>query len=70
MIFVLTETLDVVMSAILKSAHRQRQDAAFVALNLVTNVALNLVLLPAFGAVALRLGGCAAKPPRRPPVTF
>ncbi len=56
MIYVLTETLDVVMSAILKSAHRQRQDAAFVALNLATNVALNLVLLPVFGAIGAALG--------------
>ena len=56
MIYVLTETLDVVMSAVLKAAHRQRQDVLCVASNLVTNVVLNLALLPAFGTVGAAIG--------------
>ena len=57
MIYVLTETADGVMSVILKAAHRQRQDAYCVASNLVTNVMLNLALLPVLGQLAPRSGG-------------
>ncbi len=56
MIYVLTETLDVVMSAILKAAHRQRQDVLCVASSLATNVVLNLALLPAIGPVGAAIG--------------
>jgi O-antigen/teichoic acid export membrane protein len=63
-IYVLTETADVVMSVILKAAHRQRQDALCVGFNLLTNVLLNLALLPALGpigaAVARVAGGGAS----------
>jgi O-antigen/teichoic acid export membrane protein len=56
MIYVLTETADGVMSVILKAAHRQRQDAYCVASNLVTNVMLNLALLPVLGAIGTAIG--------------
>lgn len=56
MIFVLTESADVTMSAILKAANRQRQDAFFVGLNLLVNVALSLMLLPVLGAIGAAIG--------------
>ena len=46
MIYVLTETADIMMSVILKAAHRQRQDAFCLAFNLLTNIVLNLALSP------------------------
>lgn len=68
MIYVLTETADVVMSVILKAAHRQRQDAFCVASNLVTNLVLNLALLPVLGAIGTAIGrvggGFASATPR------
>jgi O-antigen/teichoic acid export membrane protein len=59
MIYVLTETADVVMSVILKAAHRQRQDAFCLALNLLTNIALNLALLPVLGPIGAAIGRVA-----------
>ena len=56
MIYVLTETADGVMSVILKAAHRQRQDVYCVASNFVTNVMLNLALLPVLGAIGTAIG--------------
>jgi O-antigen/teichoic acid export membrane protein len=51
MLYVLTETADILMSVILKAAHRQRQDAACLAYNLLTNLVLNLALLPLIGPI-------------------
>jgi O-antigen/teichoic acid export membrane protein len=59
MIYVLTETADIVMSSILKAAHRQRQDAFCLALNLLTNIALNLALLPVLGPIGAAIGRVA-----------
>jgi O-antigen/teichoic acid export membrane protein len=59
MIYVLTETADIVMSSILKAAHRQRQDALCLALNLVSNVVLNLALLPVLGPIGAAIGRVA-----------
>lgn len=59
MIYVLTETADIVMSVILKAAHRQRQDAICLAFNLLTNVVLNLALLPVLGPIGAAIGRVA-----------
>jgi O-antigen/teichoic acid export membrane protein len=48
-----------VMSVILKAAHRQRQDALCLAFNLVTNIALNLTLLPVLGPMGAAIGRVA-----------
>ena len=63
MIYFLIELADTIMSVILKAAHRQRDDALCLGSNLLTNIALNLVLLPAlgpFGAAIGRVGGGVA----------
>ena len=59
MIYVLTETADIMMSVILKAAHRQRQDATCLAFNLLTNIALNLALLPVLGPIGAAIGRVA-----------
>lgn len=59
MIYVLTETVDIVMSVILKAAHRQRQDAICLAFNLLTNIVLNLALLPVLGPIGAAIGRVA-----------
>ena len=59
MIYVLTETADIVMSVILKAAHRQRQDAFCLAFNLLTNIVLNLALLPVLGPIGAAIGRVA-----------
>jgi O-antigen/teichoic acid export membrane protein len=59
MVYVLTETADIVMSVILKVAHRQRQDASCLAFNLVTNIVLNLALLPVLGPIGAAIGRVA-----------
>jgi O-antigen/teichoic acid export membrane protein len=59
MIYVLTETADIVMSVILKAAHRQRQDAFCLAFNLLTNIVLNLALLPVLGLIGAAIGRVA-----------
>lgn len=59
MIYVLIETADIVMSVILKAAHRQRQDALCLAFNLATNIALNLTLLPVLGPMGAAIGRVA-----------
>jgi O-antigen/teichoic acid export membrane protein len=59
MIYVLTETADIMMSVILKAAHRQRQDAFCLAFNLLTNIVLNLALLPVLGPIGAAIGRVA-----------
>ena len=59
MIYVLTETADIVMSVILKAAHRQRQDALCLAFNPLTNIVLNLALIPVLGPIGAAIGRVA-----------
>ena len=60
MIYVLTETADILMSVILIAANRQRQDAVCLASNLLTNIVLkNLALLPVFGPIGSAIGRVA-----------
>jgi O-antigen/teichoic acid export membrane protein len=63
MIYLLVETADNVMSVILQAAHKQREDANRLAFNPLTNIVLNLLLLPMLGAIGAatgRVGGVAA----------
>jgi O-antigen/teichoic acid export membrane protein len=59
MIYVVTETADIVMSVILIATHRQRQDAFCLAFNLLTNIVLNLALLPVLGPIGAAIGRVA-----------
>jgi O-antigen/teichoic acid export membrane protein len=59
MIYVVTETADIVMSVILKAAHRQRQDSFCLAFNPLTNIVLNLALLPVLGPIGAAIGRVA-----------
>jgi O-antigen/teichoic acid export membrane protein len=59
MIYVLTETADIMMSVILKAAHKQRQDAFCLAFNVLTNIVLNLALLPVLGPIGAAIGRVA-----------
>jgi O-antigen/teichoic acid export membrane protein len=59
MIYVLTETADIVMSIILIAAHKQRQDAFCLAFNPLTNIVLNLALLPFLGPIGAAIGRVA-----------
>jgi O-antigen/teichoic acid export membrane protein len=59
MIYILTETADIVMSVTLKAAHRQREDALCLAFNLLTNIGLNLALLPILGPIGAAIGRAA-----------
>jgi O-antigen/teichoic acid export membrane protein len=59
MVYVLTETADILMSVILIAANRQRQDAVCLASNLLTNIVLNLALLPVLGPVGSAIGKLA-----------
>jgi len=59
MVYVLTETADILMSVILIAANRQRQDAVCLASNLLTNIVLNLALLPVLGPVGSAIGKVA-----------
>jgi O-antigen/teichoic acid export membrane protein len=58
-IYVLTETADVVMSVILKAAHRPRQDAFCLAFNLLTNIVLSLAFLSVLGPIGAAIGRVA-----------
>jgi O-antigen/teichoic acid export membrane protein len=63
LIYLLIESADSVMSVILKAAHRQREDVSRLAFNPLTNIVLNLLLLPILGAIGAaigRAGGVAA----------
>jgi O-antigen/teichoic acid export membrane protein len=56
LIYVVIEAADTVMSAILKAAHRQREDVNRLAFNPLTNIVLTLVLLPTLGAIGAAIG--------------
>jgi len=63
MIYLLIESADAEMSVILQAAHRQRADVRRLAFNPLTNIVLNLVLLPVLGTIGAaigRVGGVAA----------
>ena len=63
MIYFLIEVVDNLMSVILQAAHRQRQDVTRLAFNPLTNIVLNLVLLPTLGTIGAaigRVGGASA----------
>ena len=63
MIYLAIESADCLMSAILKAAHRQRADVGCLALNALTNIVLNLAMLPTLGTIGAaigRVGGGAA----------
>jgi O-antigen/teichoic acid export membrane protein len=62
-IYLLIESADAEMSVILQAAHRQRADVRRLAFNPLTNIVLNLVLLPVLGTIGAaigRVGGVAA----------
>jgi O-antigen/teichoic acid export membrane protein len=56
MIYLLIESADAEMSVILQAAHRQREDVRRLAFNPLTNIALNLVLLPTLGTIGAAIG--------------
>ena len=56
MIYLAIESADAEMSVILQAAHRQREDVSRFAFNPLTNIALNLVLLPALGTIGAAIG--------------
>jgi len=56
MMYVVIEAADTVMSAILKAAHRQREDVSRLAFNPLVNIVLNLVLLPILGTIGAAIG--------------
>jgi len=59
MIYLLIESADAEMSVILQAAHRQREDVRRLAFNPLTNIVLNLVLLPALGPIGAAIGRVA-----------
>jgi stage V sporulation protein B len=56
MIYLAIEAADSMMSATLQAAHRQRQDVTRLAFNPLTNVVLNLLLVPTLGTMGAALG--------------
>jgi O-antigen/teichoic acid export membrane protein len=63
LIYLVIESADVAMSFMLRAAHRQREDVSRFAVNPLTNIAVNLLLLPTMGtigAVIGRVSGVAA----------
>jgi O-antigen/teichoic acid export membrane protein len=56
MIYFLIESADAEMSVILQAAHRQREDVSRFAFNPLTNIVLNLVLLPTLGTIGAAIG--------------
>jgi O-antigen/teichoic acid export membrane protein len=56
MVYLLVESVDAVMSIILKAAHRQREDATLLAFNPLTNIAFSVVLLPILGTIGAAIG--------------
>jgi O-antigen/teichoic acid export membrane protein len=59
MIYLLIESVDVVMSIYLQSAHRQREDIIRLAFNPLTNVVVSLALLPPLGMIGAAIGRVA-----------
>jgi O-antigen/teichoic acid export membrane protein len=56
LIYLVIESADAVMSVILRAAHRQRQDVRRYAANPLTNIAVNLLLLPSLGTIGAAIG--------------
>jgi O-antigen/teichoic acid export membrane protein len=56
MIYLIIESADSVTSVILKAAHKQRADVAFLAFNPLMNILLNLLLLPTLGTIGAAIG--------------
>ncbi len=56
MLYLVIESVDAVMSVMLKAAHRQREDVNRLAFNPLTNIVLNLVLLPSLGTIGAAIG--------------
>ncbi len=56
MIYLVIESADTEMSVILQAAHRQREDVSRLAFNPLTNIVLNLVLLPTLGTIGAAIG--------------
>ncbi|MGH7841066.1 MAG: polysaccharide biosynthesis C-terminal domain-containing protein [Candidatus Binataceae bacterium] len=56
MIYLVIESVDTEMSVILQAAHRQREDVARLAFNPLTNIVLNVVLLPTLGTIGAAIG--------------
>jgi O-antigen/teichoic acid export membrane protein len=56
MIYLVIESADAEMSVILQAAHRQRDDVRRLAFNPLTNIILNLMLLPALGPIGAAIG--------------
>ena len=56
MIYLVIESVDAVMSIMLKAAHKQREDVNRLAFNPLINIVLNLVLLPTLGTIGAAIG--------------
>jgi O-antigen/teichoic acid export membrane protein len=56
LIYLVIESADAVMSVILRAAHRQREDVSRFAANPLTNIAVNLLLLPSLGTIGAAIG--------------
>jgi O-antigen/teichoic acid export membrane protein len=56
LIYLVIESADAVMAAILRAAHRQREDVSRFAVNPLTNIAVNLLLLPTLGTIGAAIG--------------
>ncbi|MBV8889115.1 MAG: flippase [Alphaproteobacteria bacterium] len=59
MIYIAVESVDSVMSVILKAAQRQREDVGRLAFNPLINIAMSLVLLPVLGTIGAAVGRVA-----------
>ena len=59
MIYFLFESIEIVTSTILRAAQRAREDVGFLVFNPVTNIVLNLLLLPSLGTVGSAIGRVA-----------
>ncbi|MFO1431512.1 MAG: flippase [Candidatus Competibacteraceae bacterium] len=59
MVYFMIEVADILMSLIMRAAHRERADVRLYAINPVTNVALNLVLIPDLGGIGAAIGKVA-----------
>jgi O-antigen/teichoic acid export membrane protein len=59
MVYFMMEVADVLMSLIMRAAHRERTDVRLYAINPAINVALNLVLIPSLGGIGAAIGKVA-----------
>lgn len=56
LIYLLIESVDAVMSIMLRAVHRQRADVGCLVFNPLTNIALTLLLLPTLGTIGAAIG--------------